>query len=618
MLNPAGINKNKSSAIPIMPNPFYLFPLKFNTSVNAPALVAEPALIELNEPAGTTIYRQYTLTNKGLISAFNVEITNSESDSGIKVETPFTSIPELKPGQSVVVPLKIYIVHTSCGHFMQYAIGLSTCARGIATSVGGKILDIINGGIEKACNTQQGAGGIAGGSQACVYIPQIAGPNVLLAQETTDYYISNPPEESKCELCGLECKDFVWTQSGDVQISGSNIGCSIKAASANGGAGSLTATLAGYVATKQINGCKVTDVTVKAVPLPPSTIPYTVTLVKGPSLKFKAETVPTGCPAEIVWTITPGVGTIAGSGENGELATFTPGAMALTGTITAQVRGSSLKASIPVKVFNFKGNLTPGDNFDGRNQDKYGIAEEVDLDVIIIPAGTTAAEVGGIMWEKDVNSPGEFIDRTDDGTALFNAGDVFKDTALELRLKIKSGPSQGIFKAYTKTIVKPSGAYMIQVPGTNVMHIPNTASVGFYGTTYLLPKEVSFANIRTREGYAEASAGGFLAPLRGKPHEISKDWAYIKDCNLTTGCHEMSEDTVEIKAGGGPYTGEGHDGGSFLWQIPWQYRVGTGEPVTYYTAYHSVTVTVTGRTCISKAGSGEFCKDAGEGESTYR
>jgi len=78
--------------------------------------------------------------------------------------------------------------------------------------------------------------------------------------------------------------------------------------------GSLTATLAGYVATKQINGCKATEVTVSARK-------YDTTSVKGPALAFDAVTTPPECPAEIVWTIEPGAGKIEG---NGKSATFTP------------------------------------------------------------------------------------------------------------------------------------------------------------------------------------------------------------------------------------------------------------------------------------------------------
>jgi RHS repeat-associated protein len=88
--------------------------LTFKTDVPAPALVADPPLIDLAMAGGQTAYSQYTITNKGLVSAFNVAVNINPGDDAIKVEVPFTSIPEIKPGQSVSVPMKITLVHASC------------------------------------------------------------------------------------------------------------------------------------------------------------------------------------------------------------------------------------------------------------------------------------------------------------------------------------------------------------------------------------------------------------------------------------------------------------------------------------------------------------------------
>jgi hypothetical protein len=313
--------------------------ITLNTSVELPALVAEPALIELNEPAGTTIYRQYTLTNRGKISAFNVEILNSEADSGIKVEAPFTTIPELKPGQSVVVPLKIYIVHTSCGHFIQSILATCTCKRGIKSSVGGSLLEIINGGLEKACNTLAGASGVSGpASKPCVYEPKIAGPDMLGPSATT-YYIDPDPSKNPCPTCdALKCSDFVWSKTGDIELQGTQ-GCSIQARSPYSNGGSITAT---YANTKQINACKATGVTVHAIPLEPGATAYYVTSGKGPDLMYEAVTTPAECPTDISWELSAeGAGTITGSDKT---ARFLPSRKQDDGALTVSVKATDKRS----------------------------------------------------------------------------------------------------------------------------------------------------------------------------------------------------------------------------------------------------------------------------------
>lgn len=266
-----------------------------------------------------------------------------------------------------------------------------------------------------------------------------------------------------------------------------------------------------------------------------------------------------------------------------------------------------------VTVFDFDGKLKPDDLFDAnRNMEKYGIAETVQLSASLSPSGVSATDIGGLEWV--INSGvGSLSNGTNNGTASFNAGETPGNT--QLQLDIVSGQFQGQSKTYNKTVIKPSGAYMVQsLQNTNVMHVFNTASVGFLGYTYLLPKDVSFTKIQTREGTASASASGFLAPLNNLSHPVGI-WAPINNCSLTTGCQEMTEDAVGLLPHNGPYVGEGQDGGSFLWQIPWQYHVGTGDAVSYYNAIHSVTVDVTGRSCTRKAGSAEYCKGAGEATS---
>lgn len=259
-------------------------------------------------------------------------------------------------------------------------------------------------------------------------------------------------------------------------------------------------------------------------------------------------------------------------------------------------------------IFDFVGTLTPSDNFSGRNQDKYGIAEVINLNATISPAGITPAEVGGLQWAID-SGVGTLSAVTGGGTATFNAGD--SAGAVQMRLEILSGSSQGAFKSLTKTIVVPSGGYMVQVPGTNIFHQQHTASAGFQGYSYILPKDVSFKNLEIREGSALASSSGFYSTQNGDPHAIGP-WIPVASCDIATGCTDSTIDTVQSAPKGPPYSD-----GDFLWPIPWEYRVGTAAPISYFTANHHKTADAFGRCCMEKAGAGPFCKDAAEPSSTY-
>jgi RHS repeat-associated protein len=86
---------------------------EFKTDVPAPAIVVEPPMLKLEMAGGQTLYTQLTITNRGLISAKDYQLKIS-GDEAIQIKLPFSSIPEIRPGQSVSVPLQITLVHASC------------------------------------------------------------------------------------------------------------------------------------------------------------------------------------------------------------------------------------------------------------------------------------------------------------------------------------------------------------------------------------------------------------------------------------------------------------------------------------------------------------------------
>ncbi|MBI4676743.1 MAG: hypothetical protein HY748_04100 [Elusimicrobia bacterium] len=108
----------------------------FKTDVPAPVVVLDPPIIHLNVESHVEVSGQFTVSNKGIVSAFDVTLQPSSPDGEVKIDLPFTKIPELRPGETVVVPYKIshgQLAGPAC-HNHPAAIGavfVRPCAAGI-------------------------------------------------------------------------------------------------------------------------------------------------------------------------------------------------------------------------------------------------------------------------------------------------------------------------------------------------------------------------------------------------------------------------------------------------------------------------------------------------------
>jgi hypothetical protein len=256
--------------------------------------------------------------------------------------------------------------------------------------------------------------------------------------------------------------------------------------------------------------------------------------------------------------------------------------------------------TVNVVVYDLTGGLTPADNFSGRSQTQYGLEEFVNLSHTTNPAGITGLP---LQWKKTAGV-GTLNGITYD--AGHAAGNV------TLKLEITAGPSKGRGPSYTRTVITPSGGYMIQKPGTGIRHTHNTCSCGFLGISYITPKEVSFTNLQTREGSCYATASGCYAHWDELLHE-ENPWFAVDDGDSTTGCKEgYSLDEV--------WSGDviAYSEGDFLWPIPKEYKADDGEVHTFTAseAQHAVADDA-GKCTISKYGAGPFSKNAGDAASSW-
>ena len=259
-------------------------------------------------------------------------------------------------------------------------------------------------------------------------------------------------------------------------------------------------------------------------------------------------------------------------------------------------------------VYDFQGIFEPQDDFQGRSQSRYGIAEKVELCCDITPSGVTASQIGGLQWDL-IDGPDSLTNITNNGTADYDAGP--NAGSATFLLVVISGPSCGAFKTYGKTVVAPSGAYMIQAPGTGIWHVQGVGSVGFKGHIYLNPKDVSFSNIEFSEGSCSAIKTGFYVGKLPNNHPQG-NWFNVGGGNISTGCRVLATDTVS-QAYSGPFSN-----GTFTFNIPWKYRVGgSGDGIQFTTATHDQTMSSTGTTTIQKHGTGLFSKALNDPSSGY-
>jgi YD repeat-containing protein len=104
--------------------------ITFKTDVPAPVVVMEPAVFNFNLEGGQSVDAQITVTNKGFIAADNVVVRPNITDTAIQIDMPYSVIPRLAAGQSLVVPFRLTLVHASCHQASVSADFQTICAAG--------------------------------------------------------------------------------------------------------------------------------------------------------------------------------------------------------------------------------------------------------------------------------------------------------------------------------------------------------------------------------------------------------------------------------------------------------------------------------------------------------
>lgn len=319
----------------------------------------------------------------------------------------------------------------------------------------------------------------------------------------------------------------------------------------------------------------------------------------------------------------------------GVIATCTPGTKLVAfagGSVSTTMQNVCLPPGTPPLPLG-KGCPTPStsgvtgihqalDNFNGRSNARFGVGEEVNLSFDSFlsktePPATKAEPHGGLEWVK-TSGPGNLSDiDARAGTALFQADQNVGVVELELRVLAKRCAGSTVAEVSFE-IVKPTDGVMEQVSGTALRHAHGTWSVGFLANVFLTPMDVSFSNIQFQEGAVSAQRTGWLSDHTPEEHPQG-DFRPVDRGNSTTGCRVITTDEAwsgikfpDFK----PLPTFG--AGTFLWEIPWRFRVppgGTAEPFTK--ASQLSTSDQGGTATIEKKGVGPFTRISGDDSSFY-
>lgn len=218
-----------------------------------------------------------------------------------------------------------------------------------------------------------------------------------------------------------------------------------------------------------------------------------------------------------------------------------------------------------------------------RKRTKLGVGEKVDLTV-------KPASLPSVTWQITGTPGTSGINPASGTTTKLTAGERVCTPTVE-------ASTSGHTLSIAFNVVEPNGAVIDQFPNTGIWHINGVPSVGFRGSPYISPFDVSFTAIEVREGAAPGVGTGYYSFLNGTPHP-NGGWVGVIP---GTAARPSKWDVVD-QIQTGSYPAVPVSAGVFDWPIPWLFRVGTGAEKTFTTVNHHQETDASGTATINKGG----------------
>lgn len=280
-------------------------------------------------------------------------------------------------------------------------------------------------------------------------------------------------------------------------------------------------------------------------------------------------------------------------------------------TVTATCKVTKTAAYVICKL---EGVVAPDFHFPFRSETRVGIGETVALNARITPRPPTGWQPFQLKWKLNDLSVGEVkSDANNDGTGVYNAGLVPSSIiSPAVRLVVLSGQCAGkMVGPFSLTVVAPEDGYMEKVPGALLWHDAGNPSVGFQGYMYLLPDDVTFKNIRFREGGGKCTANGSLIKQNGETHQTGT-WYPIETFSTSTAGEGKTNraQTVDFVTVNCLLLGQ-KSAGNLDWPIEWEYEGKDGKGVPFTIARMIGTIDSNLKATVEKAGAGPFSANNG-------
>lgn len=200
-----------------------------------------------------------------------------------------------------------------------------------------------------------------------------------------------------------------------------------------------------------------------------------------------------------------------------------------------------------------------------RERTTIGVAEEVDISVL-------PANLGAYTWQV---SSGGSLSENSGGTTQLTAGNIAGTPTVALKLGSRT------LTNISYNVIEPTGVYY-EKSDLNEGDWGVFPIVKLFTHIYLLPETVNFNNVRIKEGFTNAIRTGYFDNITYDSDSDHQAWSYTAPVsNPTAGKGSLllrpdnTSEPFEDQASTILLYSSYGNGGTFLWQIPYHYVIGT-------------------------------------------
>ncbi len=216
-----------------------------------------------------------------------------------------------------------------------------------------------------------------------------------------------------------------------------------------------------------------------------------------------------------------------------------------------------------------------------RERATIGVAEDVDISVL-------PSSLGSYTWQI---TSGGTLSENSGATTQLTAGNIAATATVTLKLGSRT------LTNISYNIITPTGVYFEKSNLYEGDWVGLYPVVKLFTRIYLLPETVNFSNVRIKEGFDEADREGFFDNIiydSGSDHQAWSYTAPVSNPTAGKGSILLNPNDTSLAFNDEAsnlllYSNYGN-GGTFLWQIPYHYVIGTFTSAPFTTVDQKTTL----------------------------